>query len=99
MYFFIGSQLLNQCPKIYSCGGYNAIWTDQPMPKDVGKRTIITAYVSQSTDFTTNCKKWGAHVEVIRCSLTDHDFIYRYMNTAYDMTYLATCSFVFCSMN
>ena len=55
------------------------MWTDEDMPKDIGVSTNVTVYGSYSPDYSNNCKAWKIQVEVMRCSLLDHDFIYRYI--------------------
>ena len=88
--------MLNKCPKQWSCGS-TGMWTDEDMPKDIGISTNVTVYASVSPDYSNNCKDYPVQVEVMRCSLIDHDFIYRYINNRYYGTkYPDTCVFAFC---
>ena len=91
--------MLNKCPKKYSCGSYIGMWTDEDMPTDIGVSTNVTVYGSVSTDYSNNCKRHTIQVEVMRCSLIDHDFIYRPINNRYYGTkYPESCEFAFCGM-
>ena len=97
---FLSNGMLNKCPKIYSCGAGTPYWTDGVVPADVGVSANITAYMSVS--FTGNdyrCKhnkeSFNIQLEVMRCSPTEHDVIYKYMNT---LGYFDTCSIAFCGM-
>ena len=75
------------------------MWTDEDMPKDIGVLTGITAYGSVSSDYSSFCKYHTIKVEVMRCSLIDHDFIYRYIsNSLYGTKYPDSCVFAFCGM-
>ena len=97
--FIVGTHLLNKCPKYRSCGSNVGIWTDEDMPTDIGVSTNVTAYGSASRDYSSNCKYVTIQVEVMRCSLIDHDFIYRYIsNNAYSTKYPDSCVFAFCGM-
>ena len=72
------------------------MWTDEDMPKDIGVATNVTAYGSVAH----GCKYWTIQVEMMRCSLVDHDFIYRYINNLnrYNTRYPDSCDFAFCGM-
>ena len=75
------------------------MWTDEDMPKDIGVSTNVTVYGSWSHDYSSRCKEFIIQVEVMRCSLIDHDFIYRYIsNNYFDATYPDSCYFAFCGM-
>ena len=74
------------------------MWTDEDMPKDIGVSTIVTVYGSVSADYSSFCKEYKIQVEVMRCSLIDHDFIYRYIDGPYNTRYPDTCDFAFCGM-
>ena len=91
---------MNKCPKVFSCGTSVGMWTDEDMPKDIGVSTSITAYGSISHDYSNRCKTWTIQAEVMRCSLIDHDFIYRYINNLnrYNTRYPDSCEFAFCGM-
>ena len=91
--------MLNKCPKRYSCGSYIGMWTDEDMPKDIGVSMHVTVYGSVSDDYSNNCKFATTQVEVMRCSLIDHDFIYRYISThVYSTKYPDSCVYAFCGM-
>ena len=82
-----------------SCGSEAAMWTDEDMPKYIGVSTNVTVYGSYSPDYSNNCKEYTIQVEVMRCSLIDHDFIYRYIsNSLYGTKYPDSCVFAFCGM-
>ena len=76
------------------------MWTDEVMPKDIGVSTNVTVYGSVSLDYSNNCKDYPVQIEVMRCSLIDHDIIYRYINNLnrYDTKYPDSCDFAFCGM-
>ena len=94
-----GTHLLNKCPKVFSCGSLYAIWTDEDTPKDIGVPTNVTAYGSSSYDYSSRCKEFTIEVEMMRCSLIDHDFIYRHINnSAHGTKYFSGCAFAFCGM-
>ena len=90
---------MNKCPKVKSCGSYYGMWTDEDMPTNIGVPMHVTAYGSASHDYSRECKHWTIQVEVMRCSLIDHDFIYRYISThVYSTKYPDSCVFAFCGM-
>ena len=91
--------MLNKCPKRCSCGTYAGMWTDEDMPTAIGISTNVTAYASYSLDYSNNCRYATTQVEVMRCSLINHDFIYRYINnTYYNIKYPDICDLAFCGM-
>ena len=94
----LGSQLLNKCPKRNSCGTVFPMWTDEDMPKVIGVPTNVTVYGSSLSDLSSNCKDDTIQVEVMRCSLIDHDLIYRYIDGPYKNKYPDTCNLAFCGM-
>ena len=75
------------------------MWTDEDMPKDIGISRYITVYGSLSADYSNGCKQYKIQVEVMRCSLINHDFIYRYIKGPYTAKYPDICYFAFCGMN
>ena len=83
----LGKRMLNKCPKWKSCGAYRPIWTDESMPDSVGQLVTIKAFRVYKDD----CKSKAYRLQVIRCSLTDHDYIYRYLGGYYDK-----CPYAFC---
>lgn len=83
-----GNHLLNSCPPQFSCGTNVGLWSDEPMPGNIGIVTAITAYGS----FYKNCKQFNKSVSVIRCSYALGDFVYRYDGDEH-------CDFGFCGMN
>ena len=94
----LGTHMLNKCPKQWSCGS-TAMWTDEDMPKDIGVSTNVTVYGSASRDYRRDCKAYKIQIEVMRCSLIDHDFIYRYINNGvYGTKYPDFCGLAFCGM-
>ena len=66
--------MLDKCPKETSCGTRHPYWTDDAMPDSVGIPTTVKAYTVEGN----NCKAHPIAVQVIRCSRTSHDFVYRY---------------------
>ena len=75
------------------------MWTDEDTPKDVGVPTNVTAYGSSSYDYSSRCKEFTIEVEMMRCSLIDHDFIYRHINnSAHGTKYHTGCAFAFCGV-
>ena len=75
------------------------MWTDEDMPTNIGVPMHVTAYGSTSRDYSRECKHWTIQVEVMRCSLIDHDFIYRYISSnVYNNYYPNTCGSAFCGM-
>ena len=87
--------MLSKCPRQYSCGANIPYWTDEPMPTAIGIPTRVTAYASLSWDYNDACKYFNIQIEVMRCSLTDHDFIYRHPDVN---DYNGTCWATFCGM-
>ena len=84
--------MLNSCPQPFSCGTMFSMWTDEPMPEEVGQQTLTYAY-DVHADY---CKYRATAIFVIRCSLnTDHDYIYKYHGGYIN----DTCSSAFCGMN
>ena len=84
-----GNMMLDTCVLGYSCGTHAAMWTDDPMPSEVGVSTEISAYAS----WTGNCRWQTKSVLVMRCSHdTDYDFIYQYNEAS------TSCSYSFCGM-
>ena len=74
------------------------MWTDEDMPKDIGVPTNVTVYAS-ILPVGVGCKFATMQVEVMRCSLINHDFIYRYISNSYfGTTYPDVCDFAFCGM-
>ena len=96
--------MLNMCPKQYSCGTANPYWTDGVAPTDVGVPANITAYMSYSSTGTdSRCKfengSYNIQLEVMRCSLTEHDVVYKYIPSGRDHAiYHYTCTEAFCGM-
>ena len=81
--------MLNTCPKDNSCGASLPMWTDEAMPVEIGKESLIYAY-----EVAILCKIQARAILVMRCSLdTDHDYIYKYQGE-----YVDTCSSAFCGM-
>ena len=84
-----GNRMLNSCVKEFSCGTANAIWTDEAMPKTLGKVYEVNAYGS-----FYGCKALTEKIKVMRCSWdTPHDLIYKQMTN-----FKASCDYGFCGM-
>ena len=95
-----GNRILNKCPKHNSCGTASPYWTDGVVPAYVGVSTNITAYMSYSSTGNDEDCKWykgsnNIQLEVMRCSLTEHDVIYKYSGI---IGYLNICFHAFCGM-
>ena len=74
-----GNRLLDHCVRSadatgLSCGTGAAIWSDAPMPTEVGVITAFDAFDS----YNGNCKYYTNKCSVMRCSDQPHDLIYRY---------------------
>lgn len=83
--------MLNSCPKFRSCGTRDSLYTDEDMPEEVGKATLIYAYRA----FDDVCGTKPKPIQALRCSLTtDHDYIYRYVGEYIN----GTCYSAFCGM-
>ena len=94
-----GTHMMDKCLLRYSCGTNVAMWTDEPMPKDIGVPTNVRVYGSRSADYRSLCKQYTIQVEVVRCSLIDHDLVYRYIsNDYYNTPYPDNCPFAFCGV-
>ena len=87
--------MLNECPKIHSCGFQTPFWSDQLPPKKVGVISTIDAYESLSFDNKSNCKWVTIQLETMRCALATDDIIYRYTGS---VGYYDVCVAGFCSM-
>ena len=75
------------------------MWTDEDMPKDIGVTTNVTVYGSILRSSSNGCKTYTIQVDVMRCSLIDHDFIYRHINnSAHGTKYHTGCAFAFCGV-
>ena len=86
----IGTKMLNRCPKLKSCGGYNPIWTDSAVPIQINVISNITAYAAGED----NCKSIVVKLQVTRCSRDSDDLIYRYVGEPV----VGKCRSAFCSM-
>lgn len=70
-----GSHLSTVCvPHHNSCGTVAPMWSDDPMPSDVGLAVSFNMYVFWSKNCKLEIKKYS----VIRCSSARSDFVYRY---------------------
>jgi len=67
-----GNRLLDTCPQPMSCGSSIGIWSDSPMPENVGEVADIIGYGS----WVMGCKQYNVHIIVMRCSTLANDFIY-----------------------
>lgn len=87
-----GNRLLDHCIDSKhaqgSCGTHRAIWSDAPVPHQVGVVTTIQVFGSYN-----GCKAWTQPCSVVRCSNKPHDFVYRYDGDAGD------CHNGFCGMD
>ena len=89
--------MLDKCPKVYSCGTAVGIWTDEDMPTDIGISATVTVY--GSSNHGNYCKQFTIQVEVMRCSLINNDFIYKYTGSNSAVTsYPDICDLAFCGM-
>ena len=100
MILIIGNRMLNRCPQRYSCGTLFAYWTDGVAPAAVGVPANITAYQSISSTRNDGLCKWdnesnNIQLEVMRCSLIEHDVIYKYSG---NKGYYDFCGVGFCGM-
>lgn len=87
-----GNVMSNKCPPNFSCGAVIGLWTDEPMPQQVGVVSSIRVYGS----YLRFCKSalWGSkRVSVLRCSSAPEDVVYRYDDVSAD------CYFGFCGMH
>ena len=82
-----GNRLLISCPPDNSCGTHAGMWSDAPMPGDVGVVAPITVYGSWNSDR----KSFSKRVSVMKCSLAPHDYVYKYDGGA-------DCNLGFCGM-
>lgn len=82
-----GSRLLSSPPKPYSCGTYRPYWTDAEMPSSVGDIKMVEVF----TPVEEISRAYIARVEVMRCSKSPNDFIYRYVGTPATSCYEAFC--------
>lgn len=71
-----GNRLMNKCVPQLSCGTNLALWSDDPMPTQVGVITQVNAY----SQFRDNCRYPGyiKRISVVRCSTSNNDYVYRY---------------------
>ncbi|XP_067939993.1 uromodulin-like [Watersipora subatra] len=84
-----GSQMMNSCVPMRSCGAFMPFWTDDAMPQAVGVIKSIKVYGSY-----TKCRAKISDTKVMRCSTTTpNDFIYKYDDSPFD-----TCFYAFCGM-
>ena len=72
-----GSRLLNHCVPGYSCGSHRALWSDAPMPSQIGVVSQIPVYGS----WVNNCYEWNVSALVVKCSSRPNDFVYKYNET------------------
>lgn len=69
-----GERLLNTCPPQSSCGTAFPLWSNSVMPSQIGIATDIQLYAS----YSGSCAEWTYKATVIKCSDSQHDFVYRY---------------------
>ena len=86
-----GNELLDSCPKPFSCGGATSLWTDDYMPKLVDDEVVINAYGADSQ----GCRSVTVELKVIRCSWdAPGDFVYKLVTTNQ-----SPCSQTLCGMS
>ena len=89
--------MLNSCPPRYSCGTIASIWTEDPLPIEVGVVTNATAYgVGEwwKAEGIEYCKVWRTNLQVMRCSNNnENDVIYKYVGQ-----FRERCTLAFCGM-
>ena len=82
-----GNRLLNDCPKrLFSCGGWIGLFSNDPMPSEKGVIKRIYAYTRDCD--TTNRER---PLSVIKCSERPNDFIYRHDG-------IFNCPYSYCGM-
>ena len=69
-----GNKLADWCIPHDSCGTSVALWSDDPMPSEIGVVQPIQVY----GEYEGNCRNWALNVSVVRCSSAVADFVYRY---------------------
>ena len=86
-----GNELLDSCPKPFSCGGATSLWTDDYMPKLVDDEVVINAFGADSQ----GCRSVTVELKVIRCSWdAPGDFAYKLATTNQ-----SPCSQTLCGMS
>lgn len=78
------------CPKVKSCGTWFPLWTDASDPEKVG---VVTGAYAYEAYYDGQCAKTSWPIEIMRCSKSTNDLIYR--QVTYDFP---SCSIAFCSM-
>lgn len=84
-----GSRMLNRCVVRKSCGTNIPMWSDDPMPIEIGEEFEITA----KGIFSTLCDKYKRKVLVKKCSGRANDYTYKYTDTS------TVCDLAFCGMD
>ena len=80
-----GTRISSKCVPHNSCGTGVPLWTDKPMPREIGVVFPLTVYGSLVWD----CKKYTIKASVLRCSAQSNDFVYRHDDS--DRCYFGYC--------
>lgn len=86
-----GNKLLNFCVDFDSCGTNFPLWSDDPMPIEIGVVTRFQVYSSVAGE----CRHESFNSSVVRCSDSPTDFVYRWEKNVHHKFY---CFYGFCGM-